>query len=82
MKRIIFQLLFLTALILPFASACNEDENNPPRQELPDAPENSDDSDSTLRVMCWWRIFHGPIMFQKGQMLYREPPIKWETLKR
>ena len=47
MKRIIFQLLFLTALILPFASACNEDENNPPRQELPDAPENSDDSDST-----------------------------------
>lgn len=47
MKRIIFQLLFLTVLILPFASACNEDENNPPRQELPDAPENSDDSDST-----------------------------------
>ena len=47
MKRIIFQLLFLTALILPFASACNEDENNPPRQELPDAPENSDYSDST-----------------------------------
>ena len=47
MKRIIFQLLFLTAPILPFASACNEDENNPPRQELPDAPENSDDSDST-----------------------------------
>lgn len=47
MKQIIFQLLFLTVLILPFASACNEDENNPPRQELPDAPENSDDSDST-----------------------------------
>lgn len=47
MKRIIFQLLFLTALILPFASACNEDENNPPRQEQPDAPGNSDDSDST-----------------------------------
>ena len=47
MKRIMFELLFLTALILPFASACNEDENNPPRQELPDAPETSEDSDSS-----------------------------------